>query len=97
MRKNCCCLVAIFRFFFRARIGAPPRLSWRRGASSPEPFMSPPERILSFDVGTRNFALCLVQRNPLAILEWEVIDTVTEGQAPAKGTIEENKRALCTL
>ena len=56
--------------------------------------MASPARILSFDVGTRNFALCLVQRDPLAILEWEVIDTVDEGRAPAKGTIEEKKRAL---
>jgi hypothetical protein len=53
-----------------------------------------PQRVLSFDVGTRNFAVCLVQRCPFAIIHWEVIDTVYESGVPPKGTIEEKKRAL---
>lgn len=51
-------------------------------------------RVLSFDVGTRNFALCLIDTAPLSILQWEVIDTHAEFTMPAKPTIEDKKRAL---
>lgn len=54
----------------------------------------PPARVLSFDVGTRNFAVCIVQREPFAIIHWEVIDTVAEAGVSSKGTIEDKKRAL---
>ena len=54
----------------------------------------PPARVLSFDVGTRNFAVCIVQREPFAIIHWEVIDTVAEAGVPSSGTIEDKKRAL---
>jgi len=50
--------------------------------------------VLSFDVGTRNFALCMVQAAPLRILRWEVFDIIAENKLPSKTNIEEKKCAL---
>ena len=51
-------------------------------------------RVVSFDVGTRNFGICIVSDNPYRIVHWEVIDTLTETGRPAKSTIDDKKRAL---
>ena len=51
-------------------------------------------RILSFDVGSRNFALCRIETEPLRIVAWEVIDTVAEAGIPSRSNIEQKKRAL---
>ena len=50
--------------------------------------------VVSFDVGTRNFAYCVVRRAPFAVLSWEVIDTYEGGGASSKSNIEGKKRAL---
>ena len=69
----------------------------RRVALRTRPSPGRDMRVLSFDVGTRNFAICLVNTSPaLRIEHWEVIDTVAETGTPAKGNIEQKKRALLT-
>lgn len=55
--------------------------------------------VVSIDVGTRNFAICVLRAAPgsaekLAIAHWEVIDTIVEHGLPARTTIEQKKNAL---
>ena len=50
-------------------------------------------RILSFDVGTRNFGICLIDSDPFQILHWEVVDTTAEAPQKHKN-IESYKRSL---
>jgi hypothetical protein len=56
---------------------------------------APPTRIVSFDIGLRNFALCVVsaEAGALRIQHWEVIDIVAEAGAPCK-TIDAQVRGL---
>jgi hypothetical protein len=54
----------------------------------------PPNTVVSFDVGTRNFSYCVVRARPFQILAWEVIDTYENGHANSKSNIDEKKVAL---
>lgn len=55
-------------------------------------------RVVSFDVGTRNFALCIVEASDTSpgfrILHWEVIDIVQEQNICSRDNIETKKCAL---
>ena len=77
----------------------------RRAPASPRARVTPPPasprarmRVVSFDVGTRNFAVCVVETAPEApgarIRHWEVIDVVAEQGVPPKANIEEKKCGL---
>lgn len=51
-------------------------------------------KVVSFDVGSRNCALCAVQVEPARVVIWEVIDIVAECDLPQRCSCERLVRAL---
>lgn len=51
-------------------------------------------KVVSFDVGSRNCALCAVQSDPAQVVIWEVIDIVAERDLPQRCSCERLVRAL---
>lgn len=54
----------------------------------------PFQKVVSFDVGSRNCAVCLLRAAPLQIVHWEVIDIVVERGLPQRSSCERLVRAL---